>query len=281
MRSCTGRMAMVERIACFLTCGYTEAGVMQAFLKRINSKYEYKQYLPNKTIKKKGQPKKINDEISGLSGEALLKKIYEILEKNRDDISKCKAILIEDDLDGRFYGKNEDEIEEYKQSIIAKVHGKLKKELPVYFLFASPEIESWFIADWKNGFEFLYTESGIVKDLEQNIRLFFVHHLKYFINKNVLGEYCNNIENYGWFDSGYVKLSDQIIDAIQIKVKEYINTLSNINLDYAKRIYESRDLYYSKKIHGYVMLNNIDPQIVAENCKVYFACFYRELLTNV
>lgn len=48
---------MVERVACFLTCGYTEAGAMQFFLKKINSKYEYKQYLPNKTIKKKGMQK--------------------------------------------------------------------------------------------------------------------------------------------------------------------------------------------------------------------------------
>lgn len=45
---------MVDRIACFLTCGYTEAGAMQFFLKKMNDKYEYKQYLPNKTIKKKG-----------------------------------------------------------------------------------------------------------------------------------------------------------------------------------------------------------------------------------
>lgn len=53
-RSSIGRVAMVERIACFLTCGYTEAGAMQFFLRKLNDRYEYKQYLPNKTIKKKG-----------------------------------------------------------------------------------------------------------------------------------------------------------------------------------------------------------------------------------
>lgn len=61
---------MVDRIACFLTCGYTEAGAMQFFLKKMNGKYEYKQYLPNKTRKKKGDPKSINLEISGLTGDA-------------------------------------------------------------------------------------------------------------------------------------------------------------------------------------------------------------------
>ena len=67
---------MVNRIACFITCGYTEAGAMQSFLKRINENFEYKQYLPNKTIKKKGMPKIIPDEINGLTGTALLEKIY-------------------------------------------------------------------------------------------------------------------------------------------------------------------------------------------------------------
>ena len=70
---------MVDRIACFLTCGYTEAGAMQFFLKKINDKYEYKQYLPNKTIKKKGDAKRLIPEISGLTGEALLEKIYNCL----------------------------------------------------------------------------------------------------------------------------------------------------------------------------------------------------------
>ena len=70
-----------NRIACFLTCGYTEAGAMQFFLRKVNDEFEYKQYLPNKTIKKKGFPKSIDKEISGLTGENLLKKVYEILDK--------------------------------------------------------------------------------------------------------------------------------------------------------------------------------------------------------
>ncbi len=63
---------VTKRVACFLTCGYTEAGAMQSFLKKINSNYEYRQYLPNKTIKKKGDSKALSSQISGLTGEALL-----------------------------------------------------------------------------------------------------------------------------------------------------------------------------------------------------------------
>ena len=81
-------MAMVDVIACFLTCGYTEAGAMQFFLKKINDRYEYRQCLPNKTIKKKGMPKKIDDKMSGRTGEALLEKVYELIEKHRDEYSQ-------------------------------------------------------------------------------------------------------------------------------------------------------------------------------------------------
>lgn len=270
---------MVGRIACFLTCGYTEAGAMQFFLKKINGRYEYKQYLPNKTIKKKGYAKSIKSEFSGLTGQALFEKIYEILEKHRDEISKCKAILIEDDLDGRFHQKSHQEIEEYKNVIINHIHEKLQKDLPVYFLFASPEVESWFIADWKNGFEFLYLDDGVVKNVERNAKQFFLHHLKQFIDKEILGDCVNLIEEYGWVNGEYIKLSDQIIEAVQTDVKEHILKMQNVNHDYVRQIEESRDLYYSKKLHGDKMLRNIQPDVVANKCKIYFADFYNKLLT--
>lgn len=40
-----GGAVVNNRIACFLTCGYTEAGAMQFFLRKVNDKFEYKQYL--------------------------------------------------------------------------------------------------------------------------------------------------------------------------------------------------------------------------------------------
>lgn len=269
---------MVDRIACFLTCGYTEAGAMQFFLKKINDKYEYKQYLPNKTIKKKGDAKNISSDISGLTGEALLEKIYSILEKYRDEISKCKAILIEDDLDGKFHGFSAEQIENYTSQIINKVHEKLQKDIPVFILYASPEAESWFIADWENGFEYLYCRSGVVTDIEHRAKLFFSHHLKQYIDKNVLGEYSEDIEEYGWFGENYLKLSDQIIDTIQTGIKDYINEMRNVNPVHVKQIVESRDLYYSKKLHGDRMLRNIKPDIVAGKCRKHFGNAYNQIV---
>lgn len=147
----------------------------------------------------------------------------------------------------------------------------------MFILYASPEVESWFIADWRNGFEYLYCDSGIVDDLERNVKLFFSHHLKKYVDDNILKEYVDNIEEYGWFDGEYVKLSDEIIDAIQIGVKEYIKQIPNVNADYVKQIIESRKLYYSKKLHGDRMLRNIQPELVSNKCKRYFENTYNQI----
>ena len=248
---------------------------MQSFLRSINNKYEYKQYLPNKTIKKKGTAKNINSDINGLTGESLQNKIYQILSTHKAEIEKCKAIIIEDDLDGRFYTYSESDIAAYNDNVIKNIHDKLNIALPVFIIYASPEIESWFIADWNNGFNYLYCESGIVTDLEKNITEFFVHHLKKYIDSKILYQYVNCIENFGYFNGEYIKLSDKLVDAI--KNKHYIATLQNVNKDYQRKIMLSRSLYYSKRLHGDLMLRNIKPDIVAAKCRKYFHPIYNVL----
>lgn len=268
---------MVEKIACFLTCGYTEAGAMQFFLKKMNDRYDYKQYLPNKTIKKKGDSKSLNSKISGLTGEALLEKIYTIISKNKEEIGQCKAIIIEDDLDGKFHEFDEKQVEGYKKSIIDKIYVNLGKTIPVFLLFASPEVESWFISDWENGFEYLYCDTGIVNDVERNAKLFFTHHLKKYINEEILKEYSQDVEAYGFFNGEYLKLSDQLIEGIQNGVKNYVQTIPKVNKAYVQQIVNSRNLYYSKKLHGDRMLRNISPETVAGKCRKYFCSVYNEI----
>ena len=268
---------MVNRIACFLTCGYTEAGAMQAFLRKINDSFEYKQYLPNRTIKKKGDPKNISSSISGLTGEALLEKIYNILEKHSKEIAKCSAVLVEDDLDDRFFGWSDEQVNSYNQNIIDTIREKVGCDIPVFILYASPEIESWFVADWDNGFNYLYCESGFVTDVKIEARKFFVHHLKNFIDKEILGEYCDAIESYGVINGKYIKLSDQLIKAIQYDSKKYIQSMSGTNKEYVNQIVDSRCLYYSKKLHGDAMLRNVLPQNIIKKCSNYFRNTYYEL----
>lgn len=270
-------MAMVKRIACFLTCGYTEAGTMQAFLKKINENYEYKQYLPNRTIKKKGSPKNISSSISGLTGEKLLEKVYDIIEKHKDDILKCSAIIIEDDLDDRFSGFTESEIQTYIDNIKHNIYDILGCEKKVFILYASPEIESWFVSDWENGFQYLFCDSGIVKDVQRAAIRFYTHNLKLIVEKNILKQYVNNIEKYGIFNGRYIKLSDKLIEIIQFDSKTMIANIKGANAKYIQQIIDSRYIYYSKKLHGGIMLRNIRPEIVANNCRCYFKNTYLAL----
>lgn len=93
----------------------------------------------------------------------------------------------------------------------------------------------------------------------------------------ILKEYSNDIENYGYFNQVYHKLSDQIKDAIQTDVKEYISALPNVNKLYSEQISSSGDLYYSKKLHGDRMLRNLEPSIIATRCRHFFFPVYNKL----
>lgn len=113
--------------------------------------------------------------------------------------------------------------------------------------------------------------------MNNNEKLFWEHHLHYYVEKYVLKEYGNKIEEYGVFEGKYYKLSDELIKAIQTDAKEYIGVLRNVNQEYVRKITESRDLYYSKKLHGQVMLNKIEPSKVAAICNKYFSNAYYAL----
>ena len=85
-------------------------------------------------------------------------------------------------VDGRFHNKTEEEIYKYRADIVKKVRDILEnQEIKVFLLFASPEAESWFVADWEHGFKALY-ESNSINDLEYSERQFFVHQLKQYID---------------------------------------------------------------------------------------------------
>lgn len=248
------------RVACFLTCGYTEAGTMQAFLRKMNPVLDFKQYLPNKTKKKKGTPKDIAFRNNGLTGSGLLHKVYEIIRKYRTDISECAAILIEDDLDNRFYDWTDRQIEIYLADIRKSVNKAAECEIPVFILYAAPEIESWFVVDWKHGFGYLYEYSDIDFGIPREVRSYFTNRLKTFIKTEILKEYQNDIENYGMIEGTYVKLSDELKEGICQGVKLYIDNQPQKNRSYVEQILAARALKYSKADHGERMLREIIPE---------------------
>ena len=205
---------MVSKVACFLTCGYTEAGEMQGFLRRCcNSDIRFVQCLPNKPKRKKKNGSIIKDEFSGLTHNGLVDKMMDIIKKHREQYSNYRGIVFEDDLDDMTPEAT------YKRS--ASIKNMIKSEIgdiPVVIVFAAPEVETWFIADWNNGFG-IYRKPEILKDHFSSLEGDFLnHHLRSFFNEVILGEYKEKMEEYGE-QRPYKKLSEEIIHALDNPVE--------------------------------------------------------------
>ena len=255
-------MALVkgDKIACFFTGGYTEAsGYMQFFLSKINDSLVYEQCIPNSVRKRKGMPKQIRSDYNGITADALLDKVYECLsaspikEKFLNGI--YKGLLIEDDVDGRFDSFNDDEIASYENKIAQKIKTILGKDCPVFFIYASPEAESWFVSDWNNGFGYFFSDSVYFDSYPTAIRKKFSIELKKQIETKLLKKDTLCIERYAHADDGnYRKLSDDINVLI---CEQNIRTGTAFS--------------YSKRIHGPQMLKKIDPDKVREKCVFHFS----------
>ncbi|WP_088831323.1 hypothetical protein [Paenibacillus tyrfis] len=259
---------MVKKIGCFITGAWTEAGAMTSFLKKINSNYEYIQLLPNKPKYKRG----LSPEVNGFTGDSLIKEIYRRVERYGAEYSDYSAFIIEDDTDYRFYNMSVDEFTQYKANIQKKIEDLMKKEIPVFFLYASPEIEAWFLCDWDNSFSKVYQND------------FFVNRLRGYIDKNIVKDYWKlGIEKFGINDGTYRKLSDEIMAAAQIGVKQELEqTIGTENIEKSaltkvQTILSDRSLYYSKRDHGDQMLRFIYPENLLEKCSHVFAPVYRAL----
>lgn len=270
-----------QTVACFLTCGYTEAGAMQGFLQKINPSFQYIQYLPNKTRKRKGQAKTITRELCGLTGTALLEEVIDIIRKDYIDKREWAAILYEDDADALYSTHTDAEIQAYIDHIIACIQSAVGRTIPVIVLLASPEIEGWFIADWNHGYHYLYTDASVLADVSQAARGCFSHSFHEFIKQAVL-PHCvgGNIETFNCYFSGtYTKLSDVIITFFEPSfLTLFLSSSLQHSPELLSQLVSSRYLYYSKKLHGDYMLRNLDPTVLAERCTRFFAPAFYNLL---
>ena len=267
------------KIACYITGGWTECGYMTHFLEKINGSYDYRQRFLQKNVGKKGKARK-QFKVDGKTGKALIKYVYDDIRKHKEELSKYAAILIEDDMDDQFFLKSKIErdyeaIEKRKLEIQNEIRNIIQKpETRVFFLYALPEIEAWFISDWDHTFGMEY------KNMLSDINAYFNTTFKKFVLNTVLtGKYSlDEIENYGYITSEYQKLSEKLIDSFQ----EYSYSSENYknNKEYNKRInrlIKESKIAYSKKKEGIYMLQRLEPRKVAIYCKHYFSKTYAEL----
>lgn len=278
------------KVACFFTGGFTESGAMQCFLQKINGNIFLKQFCPNKPPRRRIPDVKAQlvKEVSGLTGPGLIKYIYQYIKNHPEELKEFDAVLIEDDLDGRYTMQKTEgdettkvsaktpEFLEQCENIKREIRMRLGKDadFPVIFFWASPEIEAWFLADWANSFGSIYGPAGTnVLDSQEN--QYFSSRFQPYVRKNVLKEYQNRMENYGYFMGEYKKLSDELILALDSDFKVMLNQEDTNVL--SKSISENRKLYYSKQNHGVLMLQNLQPETVRGKCSVYFAEAFAEL----
>lgn len=269
---------MVDKLACFFSGGYTEAaGYMQLFLNKINDNYSYEQCIPNSTRVRKGMPKFIKDEYSGLSGDKLIEKMYEILAKPyikaKFDTGFFSGVLLEDDLDGRFDYYETEQIEKWEQQISDEVCSIIGKKVPVFFIYASPEIEGWFVADWEGGFANFFLNGLDIPKIPVNDRKKFVFDLKKDVDIKMLSRGKIQIESYAHYRDEYHKFSEDLIELIDKRNIVFMDKI--IKKD--ESIRRIKGFYYSKKEHGPRILKNIDPLNVKEICDSHFARSYRKL----
>lgn len=244
----TRGVALVIRVGYFCSGGHTEAGGMQRFLKRINPAIKWEKCFP--TVKKtklvpgakKSTPIR---EHSGVTGDALVAQMLNFLAmygRERD----FDYILLIDDADCRFKDGVEI-IETWNVRIGSEVNAALGRTVHFRTLFASPEIEAWFIADWRHSF-------GVVFRAEEK-------HIRYLLSTSDIGFFWENIEAYG---------GNRVNGSCEVKLSEEIQ----------KRIRQSDHQLlrngYSKSVHGSAMLAHIEPKVVAETCRAFFAPVFRE-----
>lgn len=261
-------MSTRKRIACFFTAGYTELNAMKVFMKKINAQVEYIQLCPIGTRRSKDSIKNrhvdnIEQKHNGLTGMGLIEYILKFVKTKRFQEEGYDAILIEDDKDDRFLSKQVDGTgkfdqnawDEFKVNIKNKLN-EICPDLPVIFFYAAPEVESWFWADFDNSFGITYRSY-----LSSQENDFFKVKFRKYVNDSILtDQYKDCIEQYGYFNGIYRKLSTQIQDAL----------LENDFLQEYQPEKNHPNISYSKRKEGEEMLRQIDPTVVLQYCTICF-----------
>lgn len=268
---------MIEkrRIACFFTAGYTELNAMKSFMRKINDTVEYIQLCPIGPRKSKRAIEnrhidQIDKNQNGMTGEMLIDFAIKFIGEKRFEEEGYDAILIEDDKDNRFLSLEKDgtatidkeKWECFKEKTVERLRKK-RPDIPVIFFYAAPEVETWFLADWEDSFGGVYKD---VLNVRQN-KYFSVKFRRWINDKILTNRYCNCVEEYGYFDGEYKKLSEEIKNVLE--APDFWND--------DKFGAGHPPITYSKKKQGGDMLEQIDPKIVLHNCTFFFKDGYMTL----
>lgn len=243
------------RAGYFCSAGHTEAGGMQVFLEKIDrSRVTWERCFPAvyKPGPKLGRPAP-RKEHEGVSGPGLVGAMLARLRMRRDMLAPAPLdldlLVFIDDADCRFEGD--------PSALRAWIEGRAadartasgSPEIPFVALFASPEIEAWFLADWDQGFG---REQANLSAPDRPLRAEV---------ESLLGGPLSTVEGHG---GGFVN------GGCASKLSEKIRSLFlRLGLD------------YTKSTDGGAMLRRVRPTKIAEICTTYFRPEWQRLLRAI
>lgn len=239
----------MKTIGYFHTAGYTESGSLPSFLKKINPSVKWERCFPayQKLKMAKGPHgstpiKQHRAQDSGITGEALIDRMKIILARYREDYQHLDWVVVIDDLDcanpqNASHVKNE----------VSRILGR---NVQVCFLYASPEVEAWLVADWEHSFGKHYPHAIAIQ-------------LRYQLGQYQPPVIRKSIEGFG----GPVKA----LGGCTTKLSTVIQTVFSRHISSAKK-YE-----YSKRYDGNEMLSHIEPEAVSNLCQTHFSPAYQKL----
>jgi hypothetical protein len=150
-------LALVK-LALFATAGWTEVGGLQRALGAWLPGVDVERKFPaaSKPPKRaRGAPPGLRVDAGdqpGLTGDALVGAVLDRLHRYPD--AAVDAILLVDDLDdldGRLGCDLPRAAVAQADAIAARVRQAVGRDLPVFVVFASPEVEAWFLVCWEQG----------------------------------------------------------------------------------------------------------------------------------
>lgn len=242
------------KIGYFCTGGYTEIGAIKSFLEKINPNVDWIRCFPtaDKPCLVRGRMNSTPiASHNGITGPALIDMMYDRLSKYYKK-SDFDGFLLIDDLDCRFYSNFTEGISLFEETHSDKVKKILERQVAFYALFASPEVEAWFLADWRNSFAKQYP-------------IYVAYKIREKLKRDVLKDYWDEkLELYGGkFVNGGCKskISSEIQDAFSL-----------VGIDEQERVYS-----YSKRNEGVDMLRRIEPEQVSRKCNICFLPQYSKL----
>lgn len=170
------------------------------------------------------------------------------------------VVLLIDDADCRFQAPDKD------AAAWVEKHGALvrkaaaRPELRFLALFASPEIETWLLADWEQSFGEEYRT--IVGDLLAHLAA------------GILGpQPWTTLEDYGGgYEEERKSCRRKLSDDLNSVLAQLATQAAQVGRDVPQGLYT-----YSKKTNGPRMLQRIRPTEVAKLCATHFEPVYLEL----